>query len=818
MALTNIISNLLAPVDPYAYNPDPNYVRETQQAEEERRRQLEEEQRRRAEAEQPVTQTIKYNPDGTQEMVIKGSPTALSADNPNTPTLMGPAVPRDLQANTNFSQPAPQLPQMSQPGPAVQVAGPTQVPETPVNPNAIPAATPAAAPAQQFTDTAPMPGQLYTQDAKFIDAFHAGQNDPRAMAAIYGSNETPEYLRMAARDQFQKQLRDQQTQKRTEQEVADAVASGNGSDFAKLLKRQGEDGSYVRAYLYSRLGLNDLAKAEQQKLGAGNIWQGVIGQKGERAIINYDGNGLPVTGYNEKGQQLTGDELAAFAAGASPAKGLTTHTQAFKDKTTGELYWQRSDGRIVNSQGGVYTGPTSNLFAYGIGSDTERQNILQLQKLQNELAYAPIKKRVEMIAEHEAKFGPLDPAVKQNLLNLPTGVPAGPTQVQGTVTQEGAVAPINTVPGATTTTTPAAQQNAVQVATSLGLPISSGVRDQARQQQLWDESVRAGRTGFTAQGNPIARPGTSAHQNANAVDMVLTPEQQRIAEANGFYRPYANDPNHYELRPVAPGGVPAAGQYPGQIAAAQQTGQAVGQAQQVEYQTKFVPALNEKAEQGSDIARVRKDQLEVLNRNPELVGLLNGQGSMADEARNIIRDSIAGQDNQELSRRLAALDLNQRQKDALYEYLALQNKILPLTLKQNAGAGSISEAEHKINRDAAVDATRIPIYTAYSAITRDQFDKSLKQAERDYATANRFTTEQQHSTAWSKQKKEYVDAYDRVYKARAEYIAKYGSTPQAVVAAYKIYPVPTYNPNIGRFEYLGESAKAARPPLSAFTR
>jgi hypothetical protein len=139
-----------------------------------------------------------------------------------------------------------------------------------------------------------------------------------------------------------------------------------------------------------------------------------------------------------------------------------------------------------------------------------------------------------------------------------------------------------------------------------------------------------------------------------------------------------------------------------------------------------------------------------------------------------------------------------------------------LTLKQNAGAGSISEAEHKINRDAAVDATRVPIYTAYSALTRDQFDKQLKQAERDFATNNRFTTEQQHSTAWSKQKKDYVESYDRIYKARAEYIAKYGSTPQAVVAAYKVYPVPQYNADTGRFEYLGESAKAARPPLSSF--
>lgn len=50
----------------------------------------EEERRIREAANQPVKQTITYNPDGTQEMTIKGTPEALSPINPNAPTLSQP--------------------------------------------------------------------------------------------------------------------------------------------------------------------------------------------------------------------------------------------------------------------------------------------------------------------------------------------------------------------------------------------------------------------------------------------------------------------------------------------------------------------------------------------------------------------------------------------------------------------------------------------------------------------------------------------------------------------------------------------------------
>jgi hypothetical protein len=53
----------------------------------------EEERRRRLAAQQPVTEKITYNADGTQKVTISGTPEALSAANPRTPTVVAPVAP-----------------------------------------------------------------------------------------------------------------------------------------------------------------------------------------------------------------------------------------------------------------------------------------------------------------------------------------------------------------------------------------------------------------------------------------------------------------------------------------------------------------------------------------------------------------------------------------------------------------------------------------------------------------------------------------------------------------------------------------------------
>ena len=73
----------------YEYDQLGNVIGEYE-SEEERKRRMDAEQ-----AETPVKQTITTNPDGTQEMTIKGTPQSLSSMNPNTPTVSGPITPEE---------------------------------------------------------------------------------------------------------------------------------------------------------------------------------------------------------------------------------------------------------------------------------------------------------------------------------------------------------------------------------------------------------------------------------------------------------------------------------------------------------------------------------------------------------------------------------------------------------------------------------------------------------------------------------------------------------------------------------------------------
>jgi hypothetical protein len=54
----------------------------------------EERRRRQAALNAPVTEKITYNADGTQKVTISGTPEALSAANPNTPTVTAPVAPQ----------------------------------------------------------------------------------------------------------------------------------------------------------------------------------------------------------------------------------------------------------------------------------------------------------------------------------------------------------------------------------------------------------------------------------------------------------------------------------------------------------------------------------------------------------------------------------------------------------------------------------------------------------------------------------------------------------------------------------------------------
>ena len=114
--------------------------------------------------------------------------------------------------------------------------------------------------------------------------------------------------------------------KRLEAKATDTLqkaASGDPravSDLTKELTKKSTEGSMLKAMLYSRLGLGELAKDEQQKLGAGTRYEATVGPNNTRALIKYGADNMPVAGFDENGKLLSQESLASFAANALPTK------------------------------------------------------------------------------------------------------------------------------------------------------------------------------------------------------------------------------------------------------------------------------------------------------------------------------------------------------------------------------------------------------------------------------------------------------------------------------------------------------------------
>jgi len=93
------------------------------------------------------------------------------------------------------------------------------------------------------------------------------------------------------------------------------------------------------------------------------------------------------------------------------------------------------------------------------------------------------------------------------------------------------------------------------------LKVNSAKRDPAKQQQLWDESVKAGRPGRGPSGMAIARPGRSRHERGLAIDIQNYRDPIAVAALNrqGLFQGVPGDPVHFQLdgnpsldQPVSP--------------------------------------------------------------------------------------------------------------------------------------------------------------------------------------------------------------------------------------------------------------------------
>lgn len=182
--------------------------------------------------------------------------------------------------------------------------------------------------------------------------FQSVQNDKQGLITMLADKTLDAATRRVAETQLGDLYRNDKAMAAAEK-AANAALTGKNGGLAldRLIKKEGDEGSYIKAYIYARLGLTELAKEEQQKLGAGDKWTSTT-IDGKPAYIKFNAQGLPVAGVNESGD-LSKDELLQAAAiknldivGGTYVNDRTGEVgRVLTDKKTGETYVQTDAGR-----------------------------------------------------------------------------------------------------------------------------------------------------------------------------------------------------------------------------------------------------------------------------------------------------------------------------------------------------------------------------------------------------------------------------------------------------------------------------------------
>jgi hypothetical protein len=234
-----------------------------------------------------------------------------------------------------------------------------------------------------------------------------------------------------------------------------------------------------------------------------------------------------------------------------------------------------------------------------------------------------------------------------------------------------------------------------------------------------------------------------------------------------------------------------------------------------------------KVPNATKISRIRSAQLDGpdgLLAVPEVAGIMSGGGSAGREVSNIIRDMLTGgfDSVEDLNKRVVGLGLqnsNPKVYNALMTQVRLQQELGPLTIKDTAPVGAISDSEQKMNNSNQVDITRNPAYVAFNLLSKNKFQTDLTQAKADFAAKNPdLNTIAKFNQAWTKEEGKLYKQYDDIYMARAAYVGEHKNTPLAAAAGYKLFPVPAWNAEKGSFDYKGQPYAKKRPPIDSFVK
>ena len=431
----------------------------------------------------------------------------------------GPAVPTVEREN---EMPTPQLGQLPQAGPGVQVA---------------------AAPGGTLPETKPAVAPVPQWSQELVNS----QGDVTKLHSIAGNPNYPEDVRKLAGEITAKMYKDNLGEKQAMDLITKAMSGQDPKALNNVmndLRKDRAEGSYVKAILFARLGLNELAKEEQQKLGAGNkIGQSMI--DGKQYTVEYDGQGGVKRAWDASGTRVGDEGLAKISAG-----GMKPGTHAFGYTGDRAIVPQGQPGAgeevvpytnsITREVGYVFaTGPNKGKDYTGstpMAKRVDTHSAIALNDAMIKFQTAPtIGMATEMlklagqtdtgdgktIANTMNRIQQLSPAIfnqVKGMMPAPTvqTQPSNVPQAQPQAQPSGPINPAQVQPqaqpvmgGGGSLTTQKAQQEA-------GVDINKQqIIDRNKSNQTYSDSLAANRQTAVAQGSTINRLQTAIDRNPN---------------------------------------------------------------------------------------------------------------------------------------------------------------------------------------------------------------------------------------------------------------------------------------------------------------
>lgn len=242
---------------------------------------------------------------------------------------------------------------------AVQQLGQQNRPQGgPVAPGQQPPMPPQAG--EAGTQLAGPPTSAMGPDA-WVTRFATAQQDPKMLSNIAFDTNAPKWVRSMAEQNLGTQIQNKREAQTAQELVNQSMTTGDMKPLAGAMSQQ--DGSWVKYYLFNRLGLGSAAQNEAVKLGLLDKTVQAMGPNGEYGLLKMNGRGEPVGGVKADGTPLTPQEAVDWASrGAANSQVIrTANTQAVAAYKTEQMRLQREADTLLSS--GV---PPATLKQYGL--------------------------------------------------------------------------------------------------------------------------------------------------------------------------------------------------------------------------------------------------------------------------------------------------------------------------------------------------------------------------------------------------------------------------------------------------------------------